>query len=73
MYCVYPHGIRSFRDVLKLGYFVLTKLTEPFAIAMRMATWVDRLSALPVAYISRVAWKSGMLAQAWSSSFLLSF
>lgn len=64
MYCVYPHGIRSLRDLLKFIYFsMVSTLFDPFASAMKMSQWIDRVLALPIGYALHIAWKSGMIVQ----------
>jgi GT2 family glycosyltransferase len=63
MYCVYPREIKRFKDLLKMMYFMVSTLFEPFFSAMKMQTWVDRILALPVVYVLHFAWKSGMIVQ----------
>lgn len=63
MYCIYPHGILRFRDLLKLVYFMASTVFEPFLSSMKMPIWTDRIIALPVFYALHIAWKSGMLVQ----------
>jgi len=63
MYCVYPHKIGRLRDLLKLAYFVASTVFEPFISALKMPTWADRISTLPVLYALHIAWKSGIFVQ----------
>ncbi|MHB9034779.1 MAG: glycosyltransferase family 2 protein [Anaerolineae bacterium] len=63
MYCVYPHKITRFRDVLKLLYFLLSTLFEPFKISRKMPGFYDRMISLPIIYTLHIAWKYGMLVQ----------
>jgi len=63
MYCMYPHQISRLKDVLKLLYFTVSTLIDPFISAMKMATFVDRILAIPVLYALHIAWKSGILIQ----------
>lgn len=63
MYCVYPHGISRSRDFLKLGYFLLSTVFEPFRSAMRMQVRTDKILTLPAAYAIHIAWKVGMAVQ----------
>jgi GT2 family glycosyltransferase len=64
MYCVYPHGIKSLRDLLKFIYFSLVSTVfDPFASAIKMSARLDRVLALPVGYALHIAWKSGMIVQ----------
>ncbi len=63
MYCVYPRKISRLKDLLKLVYFIVSTLSDPFISARKMSTWVDRILALPVSYALHIAWKSGMVIQ----------
>jgi GT2 family glycosyltransferase len=63
IYCVYPHQITRLKDVLKILYFLVSTLFEPFMSAMKMSTWFDRIAAMPVLYALHIAWKSGMIVQ----------
>jgi GT2 family glycosyltransferase len=65
MYCVYPHRIRRAKDVLKAGHFVLSLFYQPFLSARTLSRWRDRLLALPVLFLTGVAWKGGMVEEAW--------
>jgi hypothetical protein len=42
---------------------MVSTLIDPFILAMKMPTWVDRIFALPVVYALHTAWKTGMLIQ----------
>ena len=64
MYCVYPHQIKTAKDLLKLGYFFVAIIYEPITFALRMPGLVDNVFALPVLFINQIAWKFGMLQQA---------
>lgn len=64
MYCVYPHGIRSLKDILKLANFILGLFYQPFLSGRPLLVWKDRLAALPLLFFSGVAWKTGMMIQA---------
>jgi len=63
MYCLYPHQITRLKDVLKLLYFIVSTLFEPFIPALKMSTWFDRIAALPVLFALHLAWKCGMVVQ----------
>lgn len=63
MYCVYPHRIRRANDLFRLIYFMGSTVFDPFASALKLPTWVDRILALPVEYVLHMAWKSGMVVQ----------
>jgi len=65
MYCVYPHGIRRLRDLLKLGYFFVAAVYEPLCVAWRLVGWPDRLLAMPILIANHVVWKWGMVRQKW--------
>lgn len=63
MYCVYPHAIRSFRDVLKAGNFFASLIYQPFASSAQISSLKIRLAALPLMFCAGVAWKGGMAIQ----------
>jgi GT2 family glycosyltransferase len=65
MYCVYPHRVRRFKDVLKAGHFVLAPCYEPFLSARRVPAWWDRLFALPLLFFAGLVWRGGMLEEAF--------
>jgi GT2 family glycosyltransferase len=64
MYCVYPHGIHSFRDVLKAGNFIASIFYQPFLSAQKIYPLWDRLRAIPLLFTAGISWKSGMVRQA---------
>ena len=68
MYCVYPREISRLKDVLKLIYFMISTLSEPFISATKMSTWADRILALPVSYALHIVWKSGIVIQKFGLS-----
>jgi GT2 family glycosyltransferase len=63
MYCVYPHGLRSFRDMLKAIYFVLSMFFQPIQYSLKMSHWRDKLIAMPILFILQIVWKGGMVMQ----------
>ncbi|MBC8509839.1 MAG: glycosyltransferase [Anaerolineales bacterium] len=63
MYCVYPHGFRRGRDVLKTVNFCASLLYQPFLSARRLPNWKDRFLALPVLFTAGIVWKWGMAVQ----------
>ena len=63
MYCVYPHGIRRGRDILKAGHFFVALAYEPFVAARKLDSWKDRLRALPLLFLVGFLWKWGMVEQ----------
>jgi GT2 family glycosyltransferase len=65
MYCIYPHGIHTLRDLLKALNFVAALLYQPFLSAARLTRPPDRLLALPYLFAAGVSWRWGMLEQAW--------
>jgi GT2 family glycosyltransferase len=63
MYCVYPHGIRRLKDVLKGLNFFAAMFYEPAVIAAHMERWGDCLLTYPILVASELAWKGGMVQQ----------
>jgi len=63
MYCVYPHGIRRLKDVLKGLNFFAAVLYEPALIAAHIGRWSDRLLTYPILVANELAWKGGMVRQ----------
>jgi GT2 family glycosyltransferase len=68
MYCVYPHRIRSRRDVLKAGNFIGALLYQPFQISQKVSSFKSRLGLIPILFLAGVAWKGGMVMQACRDS-----
>ncbi len=64
MYCVYPHRIRRFKDVLKAGNFVAGLIYQPFQSSQRVSSVKSRLAVMPVMFLAGLAWKGGMAVQA---------
>jgi len=67
MYCIYPRGIRRFRDILKGGHFFVGALYQPLVHMKRIPGVWDTLRALPLLYSAAVAWRWGMIKQGISS------
>lgn len=63
MYCVYPHKITRFRDLLKLAYFFVAIFYEPLQFGCKLSKLTDRALAVPVLFLNQLAWKSGMICQ----------
>lgn len=63
MYCVYPHGVRSERDVLKMVNFAAAIFYEPLRYAGRMERTADKILAYPVLVANQMAWRGGMIRQ----------
>ena len=64
MYCVYPHRIRKFKDVLKAGNLLASVVYQPVLKGLRLPSTGSRLAALPLLFATSLAWRSGLLAQA---------
>jgi GT2 family glycosyltransferase len=67
MYCVYPHRIRTFRDILKLGYFFAAIVVEPLRFCSKLERWFDKGKAFPLLVVCQCAWRGGMLLQFWKT------
>lgn len=65
MYSVYPRHLRSVRDVLKAGYFVLAVFIQPAAVARKLPKGRDKLLAYPILVVNHALWKYGMIVQWW--------
>ena len=63
MYCVYPHGLRRAKDILKTVNFLAAPFYEPLQYAWRLERIVDRLPAYPILFANQLAWRSGMIRQ----------
>ncbi len=63
MYCVYPHQLKTVRDFLKAVNTVVSLFYQPFLSARNLPKWGDRIQAVPLLFISGLAWKGGMLVQ----------
>jgi len=65
MYCVYPHRISRFRDLLKAVNFVATVFYQPLLMSLQIPCFSTRLASIPVLFCAGLAWKGGMLMQAF--------
>jgi GT2 family glycosyltransferase len=63
MYCVYPHGLRRPKDVLKTLNFVAAPFYEPAQYAARLKRIADWLPAYPILLANQLAWRGGMFRQ----------
>jgi GT2 family glycosyltransferase len=63
MYCIYPHGLRRSKDILKALNFVAGLFYQPFLSARQLSSWPDRLKALPLLLMAGLAWRGGMIVQ----------
>jgi GT2 family glycosyltransferase len=68
MYCVYPHRIRRFRDVLKAANFIAALLYQPFQTSRKASLVKSRRALIPVMFMAGLAWKGGMIMQACKES-----
>jgi hypothetical protein len=65
MYCIYPHRIKRFRDILKAGHFLAGALYQPAMISRQLSTLKEKLQALPLLYAVGLGWRWGMGVQGW--------
>jgi GT2 family glycosyltransferase len=65
MYCIYPHAVTRVKDILKAGNFVAALLYQPVLSCRRLPAVHDRMAALPLLFLAGVAWRGGMVYQAW--------
>jgi GT2 family glycosyltransferase len=63
MYCVYPHGLRSFKDLVKVVHFIVAAIYEPFVYAAKMDRWTDKVLCVPILFFNQCAWRGGMILQ----------
>ncbi|MFH2103074.1 MAG: glycosyltransferase [Chloroflexota bacterium] len=66
MYCIYPHGLRRPKDLLKAGNFFAGLFYQPFLTMRKITRLSDRLTALPLLFASGAAWRAGMISQSVS-------
>ena len=64
MYCIYPHQLRRWRDVLKLGHFFALPFYQPFLSAQKLDHWSDKMLAIPLLCLTGLVWEGGMVEQA---------
>jgi GT2 family glycosyltransferase len=65
MYSVYPRQLRTPRDVLKAGYFVVAIVIQPAQAVGKLSSWRDRLLGYPILLVNHALWKYGMIRQWW--------
>jgi GT2 family glycosyltransferase len=63
MYCVYPHGLKTGRDFLKLVNFVAAAIYEPFQFSLRLRKLNDRILGCPILMTNQLCWRFGMIRQ----------
>jgi GT2 family glycosyltransferase len=69
MYCVYPHSIKRFRDVLKIINFILRIFYQPLLHAVKIRPWYLRPMVCFVMFISGSAWSYGVIFQKITTGF----
>jgi len=63
MYCVYPHGIHTTKDILKAINVLLRLVYLPITNALKLKRWADRFYSLPIFFIAGVYWNWGVYYQ----------
>ena len=63
MYCVYPHGLHTLKDILKAGYFVVAAFYEPLLYARKMSRLSEKVLAYPLLVANQIGWRAGMVHQ----------
>lgn len=63
MYSVFPHSLSRLSDAKKLAWFLAAPLILPLAQAARLRLY--GLPALPLVYGRELAWRWGIVRQAW--------
>lgn len=63
MYCVYPHGIQTPKDIAKFLNFFVRVIYGPFLQAPKIPYWTDRLLAIPTLWAIGTAWNVGVIYQ----------
>lgn len=63
MYCVYPRGLRTFHDFLKLANFFMACFYQPVLSVSKFKNPIDAVRVLPLLFIAQFYWKFGMLVQ----------
>ncbi len=63
MYCLYPHRLRTPKDVLRSVNFFASQFYTPFVMARRVDGRLHRLAALPLLGAAGIAWRYGVFRQ----------
>ena len=63
MYCVYPHHIASFRDILKAINMFLRLFYLPIINGLQLKSWKERFYSMPIFFISGLYWNWGVYCQ----------
>ncbi|MCQ9204955.1 MAG: glycosyltransferase [Omnitrophica bacterium] len=69
MYCVYPHTIRHFKDILKLGYFFFGCLFEAVFCTRGISGFSKKAMLFPFLIICQFVWKLGMITEVVKQKF----
>jgi len=62
MYCVYPHRVTKFKDILKIINFVLSIFYQPFLDAIKIKPWYSMPIVYIIMFISGIAWSYGVVS-----------
>ena len=68
MYCVYPHGLRRPKDLLKAVYFFAAVFIEPLVAIRRLSRLTDRLLAYPLLLVNQLVWRFGMIREKFGAA-----
>ncbi len=63
MYCIYPHGLKRPKDLLKLMNSLLLPFYQPFISSHKLNGLKDKIFALPLLWLAGLAWEGGMVVQ----------
>jgi GT2 family glycosyltransferase len=66
MYCVYPHGIKKFKDILKTINFLLSFFYQPFLDALKIKPWYFMPAVYGIIFLSGIAWGYGTALQKYT-------
>jgi len=67
MYCVYPHGLRHPKDLLRALNFFFGTFYQPFLFAVRLPRMSDWVPGCVALCLAGVAWRVGMIQQAMTA------
>ncbi|MFZ5919800.1 MAG: glycosyltransferase [Chloroflexota bacterium] len=67
MYCVYPHGIHTSKDILRTVNILLRLFYLPIMHASKLPRQIDRFSSLPIFFLAGLYWNLGVIHECWSS------
>jgi GT2 family glycosyltransferase len=63
MYCVYPHGIHTIKDILKAINVIFRLVYLPIEQALKLRSWMDRVSSFPIFFLAGISWNLGVFQQ----------